>query len=49
LPIIAQTAYALPSEIKKYGKIFDDYITKPINEKAFLHTLSQYTSSFKNT
>ncbi|GEM_PF-3347326 len=32
LPIIAQTAYALQHEMEKYGDIFDDYITKPINE-----------------
>jgi len=28
--IIAQTAYALEQEIKKYNELFDDYITKPI-------------------
>lgn len=33
LPIIAQTAYALDSEVKKFeGPAFDDYITKPINK-----------------
>jgi PAS domain S-box-containing protein len=31
LPIIAQTAYAIASEIEKYQGIFNDYITKPIS------------------
>lgn len=30
LAIIAQTAFALEAEKEKYGKHFDDYITKPI-------------------
>ncbi len=30
MPIIAQSAYAMEHEIKKFSKIFDDYITKPI-------------------
>ncbi len=29
LPVIAQTAYALKSEMEQYGDVFDDYITKP--------------------
>lgn len=33
LPIIAQSAYAMEHEIKKYSTVFDDYITKPINEE----------------
>jgi len=31
VPIIAQTAYALPSDISMYSGLFDDYITKPID------------------
>ena len=31
LPIIAQTAYALKSEIDRFGGIFDEYATKPID------------------
>ncbi len=31
LPVIAQTAYALPHDIEKLKAKFDDYITKPIN------------------
>jgi len=30
LPIIAQTAYALDTEVEKYSKVFDDYLTKPV-------------------
>ncbi len=32
IPVIAQTAYALDSEKETYGKVFDDYVTKPIEE-----------------
>ena len=42
LPIIAQSAYALESEIKKYGGIFDDYLIKPINEDVFLDKVMKY-------
>jgi PAS domain S-box-containing protein len=42
LPIISQTAYALESEIAKYGEIFDDYITKPIQEDILLKILNKY-------
>ena len=31
--IIAQTAYALENEIESFVGVFDDYITKPINQK----------------
>jgi CheY-like chemotaxis protein len=30
LPVIAQTAYALPGDVEKMKTLFDDYITKPI-------------------
>jgi CheY-like chemotaxis protein len=43
LPIIAQTAYALDYEIKQYsGGGFDDYITKPINEKELKQKVMKY-------
>jgi PAS domain S-box-containing protein len=42
LPIIAQTAYALESEIAKYEDVFDDYITKPINESELNQVLKKY-------
>ncbi len=31
LPVVALTAFALKQEKDKYGKAFDDYLTKPIN------------------
>jgi len=39
LPIIAQTAYALESERTGFIGIFDDYLTKPISEKALMEKL----------
>ena len=41
LPVIAQSAYALDNEIKKYRNVFDDFLTKPIKTdklKAALNT-----------
>lgn len=45
VPIIAQTAYALPSEIRKYGDIFDEYMTKPINDKLLIETINKFTKT----
>jgi len=42
LIIIAQSAYALEDEIKKYGGIFDDYITKPIKESELKQKMMKY-------
>jgi len=42
LPIIAQSAYALVHEIEKYQGIFDDYITKPINESELKQKISHF-------
>jgi len=43
IPIIAQSAYAFDNERAKYGdKTFDDYITKPINEKEFKQKVLKY-------
>jgi CheY-like chemotaxis protein len=42
VPIIAQTAYALDCEIKKYGSVFNDYLTKPIDEELLITKFSGY-------
>lgn len=42
LPIIAQSAYALDSEIEKYVDVFDDYITKPIHKDIFTEKMNKY-------
>ncbi len=42
LPIIAQSAYALDTEIEIYGDIFDGYITKPINADELKQKVKQY-------
>ncbi len=40
LPVIAQTAYALPSDIERLKNSFTDYITKPINRQLLLEKIS---------
>jgi len=42
IPVIAQSAYALAHEIKKYRDIFDDYITKPIQKEELFKKINQY-------
>jgi hypothetical protein len=42
LSIIAQTAYAPAYEIQKYGSVFDDYITKPIEENGLKQKVLKY-------
>lgn len=42
VPIIAQTAYALDSELEIFSESFDDYLTKPINEELLSNTLKKY-------
>jgi CheY-like chemotaxis protein len=42
LPIVAQSAYALDHERKKYGDVFDDYVIKPINHQLLKLVLSKY-------
>ncbi len=40
LPVIAQTAYALPSDVERLKNSFSDYITKPINRHLLLEKIS---------
>jgi CheY-like chemotaxis protein len=47
LPIVAQSAYALEHERKKYGDIFDDYITKPIKAEILLKIVAKYVAIYK--
>jgi len=42
LPIIAQTAYALESDIEKYIKVFDDYMIKPLKAADLRQKLFKY-------
>jgi len=43
IPIIAQSAYAMPVEIEKgYLLGINDYITKPVNPKKLLSVLNKY-------
>jgi len=44
IPIIAQTAYALESEINHYsGGVFDEYMTKPLDKELLLSRVAHYT------
>ena len=40
LPVIAQTAYALPNDVEKMKTLFDDYITKPINRQLLIEKIA---------
>ncbi|HEX2921338.1 MAG TPA: response regulator [Bacteroidales bacterium] len=42
LPIVAQTAYGLETEMKGLKADFDDIIFKPINRAIFKHKLSKF-------
>jgi len=42
VPIIAQTAFALDSEIKNYHDVFDDYIVKPFDENKLKKKIHNY-------
>lgn len=43
IPVIAQTAYALSSEIEAFKKSgFDDFITKPINKSKLVEIINNY-------
>ena len=48
LAIIAQSAYGLEQEIEKYGEIFDDYVTKPIDEDDLKQKLMKYIVKQEN-
>ncbi len=45
IPVIALTAYAIDSEIRKYGKTFDAYLTKPLTREKLLETINKFTRS----
>lgn len=45
LPVIAQTAYALPSDLERLKKSFSDYVTKPINRQMLLKKISAVTGT----
>jgi len=40
--IIAQSGYAFENERVRYANIFDDYLTKPIDEGVLISKLSRY-------
>jgi CheY-like chemotaxis protein len=42
LPVIAQTAYALETDLKELSVGFDDIIIKPISKAIFKQKLSKY-------
>lgn len=41
IPIIAQTAYALDTDIKRFKDAFVDYLTKPISEEILLDAINK--------
>lgn len=40
-PVIALTAMAMKDQIEKYIKYFDDYVTKPIDQKQLVNSLTK--------
>ncbi|NOZ34461.1 MAG: tetratricopeptide repeat protein [Chlorobi bacterium] len=42
IPVVALTAYAIDSEIKKYGTVFDAYLTKPITKEKLFETINKF-------
>jgi len=48
LVIIAQSAYGLEQEMEKYSGIFDDYVTKPINDDELQQKMNKYIAKFKS-
>lgn len=42
LPILAQTAYALDSEVERYKKVFDGYLTKPLHGQALIQKIQHH-------
>ncbi len=49
LPVIAQTAYALPSDVERLKKSFSDYVTKPINRHLLMEKISAAWNSFDHS
>ncbi len=47
VPIVALTAYAIDSEIKKYGKTFDEYLTKPLTKDKLFETIIKLIKKIK--
>ncbi len=43
LPIIAQTAHAIQSDLAQYGEVFDDYITKPFTKKKLVGVINSHS------
>ncbi len=42
IPVIAITANATKEEIEKFSHVFDDYLTKPIDENLLTNTIAKY-------
>ncbi len=42
IPILALTAYAIDSEIKKFGTVFDEYITKPVEKDKLIEIINKF-------
>ena len=47
-PVIALTAMAMKDQIEKYKQYFDDYVTKPIDQKQLINSLSKRLSFTKS-
>lgn len=45
IPIIAQSAYALEHETRKYKAFFDDYLTKPIKYQSLIEVINKFVTT----
>ncbi|MCF8219138.1 MAG: response regulator [Bacteroidales bacterium] len=45
MPIIALPAFALESEKRKFGDMFDSYITKPVEKDLVMETINKFLST----
>lgn len=43
IPVVAQTAHALQSEVENYQDAFDEYLTKPVFEEQLLEVIRRLT------